>query len=210
MKKNLLVFDLETQRDARSVGGWGNIAEMRMSVGVVWDTQQDDFFVYEEPEVEQLIKHLTSGARVVGFNQINFDHVVLSGYRPQGEARKNLLNQLVSAPNLDILQDLTQRLKHRVKLDQVVTATLNTKKSADGLQALVWFAEYQKTEDRSYLEKIIHYCKQDVAVTRDLYLTGLKKGEVFYETKYREIRKVSVDWADNQKTSQTNEQLSLF
>ena len=39
-----LVFDLETQRSADEVGGWGNIQSMLYSVAVVWDSEKNDFF----------------------------------------------------------------------------------------------------------------------------------------------------------------------
>ena len=32
--KNILYFDLETQKSADEVGGWGNISKMGMSIGV--------------------------------------------------------------------------------------------------------------------------------------------------------------------------------
>ena len=35
-----LVFDLETQRSADEVGGWGNIQSMLYSVAVVWDSEK--------------------------------------------------------------------------------------------------------------------------------------------------------------------------
>ena len=34
----ILYFDLETQKSADDVGGWGNIHEMKLAVGVVWDS----------------------------------------------------------------------------------------------------------------------------------------------------------------------------
>ena len=43
-------FDLETQKSADEVGGWGNIHKMRLAVGVVWDSIDQDYFVYEEKD----------------------------------------------------------------------------------------------------------------------------------------------------------------
>jgi hypothetical protein len=34
--KNIVYFDLETQKSADDVGGWNNIRDMRMSVGVTY------------------------------------------------------------------------------------------------------------------------------------------------------------------------------
>lgn len=38
LMKNIVYFDLETQKAADEVGGWGNIRAMRMSVGVTYST----------------------------------------------------------------------------------------------------------------------------------------------------------------------------
>ena len=35
---NIVYFDLETQKSADEVGGWNNIRDMRMSVGVTFST----------------------------------------------------------------------------------------------------------------------------------------------------------------------------
>ena len=39
MAKNIVYFDLETQKSADEVGGWGNISKMGMSVGVTYSTR---------------------------------------------------------------------------------------------------------------------------------------------------------------------------
>ena len=36
--KNIVYFDLETQKSAEEVGGWNHIRDMRMSVGVTFST----------------------------------------------------------------------------------------------------------------------------------------------------------------------------
>ena len=39
----ILYFDLETKYSADEVGGWGNIEDMGMSIGVIWDTLDEKF-----------------------------------------------------------------------------------------------------------------------------------------------------------------------
>ena len=93
-----LVFDLETQRSADEVGGWGNIQSMLYSVAVVWDSEKNDFFTYYEDQFESLFKHLTCGFTVVGFNHAYFDYKVLSGYgQVLPKKEKAILNSLVEA-----------------------------------------------------------------------------------------------------------------
>ena len=38
--KNIVYFDLETQKSADEVGGWGNISKMGMSIGVTFSTRE--------------------------------------------------------------------------------------------------------------------------------------------------------------------------
>ena len=39
-------FDLETQKSAEDVGGWGNIHKMGLAVGGVWDSLDQEFFTW--------------------------------------------------------------------------------------------------------------------------------------------------------------------
>ena len=189
-----LVFDLETQRSADEVGGWGNIQSMLYSVAVVWDSEKNDFFTYYENQFEDLFKHLTCGFTVVGFNHAYFDYKVLSGYGKSVEERNSILNSLLKQKNLDILLYIKEKLGFRLRLDGVARATLKTGKSADGLDALKWYKEYKETGDKKNLQMIADYCTQDVQVTRDLYLYGKKNKFIYYETKSRNLEKINVDW----------------
>lgn len=213
MADDFLAFDLETQRSAQDVGGWNNIPDMKMSVGVLWDSTKNDFFVYLEDQIEDMINHLLAGPRVIGFNHIYFDYPVVSGYREAGPERDELMNRFTAQKNLDLLIDLKDRLGHRLKLDSVARPTLEVGKSADGLLALEWYQQYVETGDQSKMDSIISYCKQDVAVTRDVYLYGIEKGEILYEAKGGAIKTVSVDWTEQAQETPSEpqaEQLSLF
>lgn len=192
---DFLVFDLETQRSAQDVGGWGNIAEMKMSVGVVWDSSKDDFCIYLEDEVMDLIRHLKSGPRVIGFNHLGFDYTVLSGYYSEAHERRQILNELKQLKNLDLLTDIKNRIGKRIKLESIARPTLNIGKSADGMLALQWYKEFIEG-DTDKLQKIIDYCVQDVAVTRDLFLFGLNNSRILYEDRLEGIKKLPVDWTE--------------
>ena len=45
-EKNIVYFDLETQKSADEVGGWNNVRDMRMSVGVTYSTTRGDYKIY--------------------------------------------------------------------------------------------------------------------------------------------------------------------
>jgi len=171
------VFDLETQKLADEVGGWKNIRKMRLSVGVV-HTEEDGFLTFTEENVSDLVHILTKSDLIVGFNQIRFDYEVLAAYTDE---------DLRALPNLDILVAVQARLGHRLSLDHLAAATLGDKKSGSGLQAAAWFREGR-------LDLLEQYCKDDVRITRDLYLYGLEKGHLLYKPKDRGIAKIPVDW----------------
>jgi len=46
--KNIVYFDLETQKAAEEVGGWNHISKMGMSVGVTFSTARGDYKIYGE------------------------------------------------------------------------------------------------------------------------------------------------------------------
>ncbi|MDH4248148.1 MAG: ribonuclease H-like domain-containing protein, partial [Deltaproteobacteria bacterium] len=137
----LLVFDLETKRSADEVGGWSNIMDMGMSVGVLWDSTDKKFHVYLEHQVPALIAHLRRADLIVGFNHVEFDLRVVAGHQTTQELRHQLYMELRGLPHLDILLELKKSLGHRLKLESVARPTLGTGKSADGLQALQWYKE---------------------------------------------------------------------
>ncbi len=172
------VFDLETQKSAQEVGGWQNADRMRISCAVVYDSKKDEYFEYVEGQVEQLIAHLHRLDLVVGFNLKRFDYKVLSYYSDQN------FSQL---PTLDMLQVVHRQLGFRLSLDHLAKATLGAKKSADGLMALKWWQEGR-------LGQIIDYCREDVRITRDLYLFGKKNGHLLFRSKQEDVMRVPVQW----------------
>lgn len=194
--KDFLVFDLETQRSAQDVGGWQNIPEMKMSVGVVWDSRDEKYHYYYHENAIALFEHLISGPLVVGYNHIGFDYPVIGGYFSKGSEREEALNQLKSAANFDLLIDIKEVIGKRIKLDSVARATLNIGKSADGLLALKWYQEYL-AGDVEKLQMIADYCQVDVQVTRDVYIYGRDNGSISYIDKALGLKKIEVQWSDD-------------
>ena len=54
--KNIVYFDLETQKSAEEVGGWDKIGQMGMSVGVTYSTSRGGYAIYGEKQVDDLIR----------------------------------------------------------------------------------------------------------------------------------------------------------
>ncbi len=171
------VFDLETKYSAQEVGGWHNAHKMGISVAVVYDSGLDDFVTYLENETNRLLDHLNRLELVVGFNNRRFDNKVLGAYTSQ---------DLSQMPILDLLEVVQERLGYRLSLDRLAHHTLGTKKSADGLQALKWYREGE-------IEKICHYCRKDVAITRDLFLHGLEYGYFLFQNKAGKVVRLPID-----------------
>ena len=78
--KNIVYFDLETQRTANDVGGWERKRDMGMSVGVTYSTGTGEYSIYSEKTVDGLVDQLRRADLVVGFNILHFDYEVLMGY----------------------------------------------------------------------------------------------------------------------------------
>ena len=176
--RDVLVFDLETQRSFQDVGGRTAMRELGMSIGVVYSFRDDSFRSYTEREAGALIDALRSAELVVGFNLLGFDYEVLKGYREFPAE---------TIPTLDIMVELQKRLGFRPKLDSVVQATLGAGKSPDGLQALVWWKEGR-------LDLIEKYCTDDVRLTRDLYVWGKRNRHVLVSRYSGAPIRVDVGW----------------
>ena len=176
--KNIVYFDLETQRSADEVGGWDKIRDMGMSIGVTYSTARGGYMIYGEKEVNDLINELLRADLVVGFNNIRFDNEVLHGYSVMD------LNQ---TPTLDLLVDLQKTLNHRLSLDAVATASLGVEKTAEGLQAIEWYKQGK-------LMEIAEYCCFDVKITKLVHEFGMKHKQIFYTNRFGSKLSTPVDW----------------
>jgi len=176
--KNIVYFDLETQKSADEVGGWGRIGQMRMSVGVVYGTAVGQYRIYDESRVHELIADLQHTNLIVGFNHLRFDYEVLHYYTPID------LRQL---PTLDLLVEIQKQLQHRLSMDALAAATLGVEKTTDGLQALRWFREGR-------LVDIAEYCCYDVKITRLLHEYGAQQKQLFYRNRFGRKLPVAVSW----------------
>ena len=78
--KNVVFFDLETQRSFDEVGGRRNIKRMGLSVAVTYNTATAEYRYYTEENVNDLIEELKAADLVVGFNVLSFDYEVLRSY----------------------------------------------------------------------------------------------------------------------------------
>jgi DEAD/DEAH box helicase domain-containing protein len=168
-----IFLDIETLRLSNEVaGGWSSIRDFGLALAVTWDAK-NEFRAWLEPEAAALIAELAAFSRVVTFNGDRFDLEVLSAYGSTSALRKK---------SFDVLADLSRKLGFRVKLDDLARATLGTKKSGSGLDAVKWWREGKVDEVRKY-------CEMDVAILRDIVTHGRNKGFVVVDAK-----RIQVEW----------------
>jgi DEAD/DEAH box helicase domain-containing protein len=176
--KNIVYFDLETQKSADEVGGWNRVRDMRMSVGVTYSTARGDYKIYPETHVEDLIRELMRADLVVGFNNLRFDYEVLHGYT---------VLDLTQAPTLDMLVDVQKVVNHRLSLDAIAGTTLGVEKTAEGMEAIKWFRQGR-------LLDIAEYCCYDVKITRLVHEYGRDNKKLFYKNKFGSTLCADVSW----------------
>lgn len=156
----MIIFDLETQKLAHEVGGWGNIAALQMSVGVTWD-ERHGYQIWWEAQAGDLIKELENTDLIVGFNLTKFDFAVLSLYAS---------TEHLTEHTFDILDHINRELGHRVSLSKLAKLNLGITKLLDsGAGAVKLWREQD-------LVALTEYCIRDVELTRTLLETWQDTG----------------------------------
>lgn len=179
---NHLVLDIETQNLFSDVGGKENLHKLLLSVAGVYSYADESFLTFTEKEMPEFENLLRKTDLIIGFNINYFDMPVLKKY---------LSVDVSKIPTFDIMDEIINRMGHRVSLDDLVSSTLGENKSASGLLAV----EYWKQGKMDELKK---YCLDDVRLTRDLYEYGLKNNEIKFTARDANIpyvKTLKVDWA---------------
>jgi DEAD/DEAH box helicase domain-containing protein len=174
----VVAFDLETQHSFDDVGGRNHLDKLGLSVAVVGNLDTGRYTPYREEQVGDLIDDLFAAELVVGFNTVGFDYAVLRAYTERD------LGRLAS---LDILMEIQRELGFRVSLDKVANATLGSKKSGHGLQAIEWYRQGRWND-------LVRYCTDDVRITGEIYRFGRDHGHLFYLNRWGEKARVNVSW----------------
>ena len=175
--KHYLVVDLETQNLVQDVGGWGHVDKLKISVACAYDSKTDQMLTFMENEIPKL-NDLCEERLVIGYNIRGFDLIILQAYG---------LN-LERLDVFDIMYDVQTLTRQKfLKLETIAQGTLNTGKSADGLMAVEWWKSGE-------IDKIVHYCKQDVQVTKDIFEFGRKNGHVKLRRADGSNPEVRVSW----------------
>lgn len=179
MSPNIIVFDIETKNAFDDVGGRENFRKLGISVLGAYDYELGKFATYAEAELPKFAERLMRKPLLVGFNSRRFDTPILQEY---------VSFDLSKLPQLDIMEEITKIVGHRVGLDSVAEATLGKGKSGSGLDAIRFWREGR-------IEELKKYCLDDVKITRDLFEYAAKNSEIFFTSKYGPSKKrVIVKW----------------
>lgn len=174
---NEIYLDIETQRLSYEVpGGWSNIENFGLSIAVTWDLE-NNFRVWTEDQIIDLISELQKFARIVTYNGDRFDMRVLGGYATVSDLR---------ARSFDVLAQIRNVTGRLVSLDHVCGQTLGAKKSGDGIAAVRWWREGK-------IEKVATYCRHDVELLIRLVSFGRENGYVLIDR-----RQVKVNWVPSE------------
>lgn len=176
-----LILDVETKKTFEEVGGY---FPDRLGISFVGVCVRDGYGLgemqsYFEKDLPDLFPLLERADVVIGFNIDSFDMPTFTNYY-SGDISK--------IPTLDVMMRIKDSVGHRIGLDAVAKETLGIGKTGDGLDAI----KYYQTQQWDKLEK---YCLQDVAVTRDVYDYGLKKGQVKFRNKWNRLIECPVDFS---------------
>src|SRR6185436_5241044 len=101
-------------------------------VGVLYSSARQEYRIYGESNVHEMVAEVQRADLVVGFNNLRFDYEVLHYYT---------VLDLTQIPTLDLMVELQKTLQHRLSLDSVASATFGLEKTSEGMQAIQWYKQ---------------------------------------------------------------------
>ncbi len=156
-----ITLDIETT----SATGTFDITELELALVGIHDSADDSYQSFTIPELPNLWPIMERADLLIGYNSNHFDIPILNKY---------YTGDLGTIRSVDLLAEIKQVLGRRLKLDSVAKATLGTRKSGSGLDAVRWWAEGK-------IDKVRSYCLKDVKITKEIYEYALKNGKVSYD-----------------------------
>ena len=149
----------------------------KLSVAVTWSSSQPTHRVYYEQDVEALIAEMQRARVVVGYNCRNFDFQILRGYRPFKPKR-----------SLDLFANLaTLSGQKPIPISSVWKGTFGDELKSDGLERMELWRSGQ-------LPLLVQSCVEHLSHIRKIHEFGVEHGYVAFVDRFRELRKVKVDW----------------
>jgi len=185
MKRLPIIIDLETKYTFRD---FADPKKLGISVLAIYDYNSNQRLVFLENEVNRSFYYFENASYIIGYNIKSFDLPVFQSYYP-GRAD--------SFSIFDILEDVREKIGRRLGLNDLISATLNKRKTGHGLLAIDYFKNKE-------FDKLKKYCLDDVMLTKELFDFGIKNRKIYYLTSFGK-EEIKVDWYkylnDNSKKS---------
>src|SRR3989344_5081030 len=134
-----IVFDIETKNSWS--GPMPNPIELDLSIICIYDSTTDLYYSFLENELHKLWPFLEKTEMLVGYNSDHFDIPILNKYYH---------GDLTQVKSIDLMASIQDSLGKRLKLDDVASATVNAKKTANGLIAVKWWREGNIADIKKY------------------------------------------------------------
>ena len=195
-----MVLDIETQKGFHEVDR-KKLYLLKVSVACIYDSKTDSYMAFEEKEMRKLEEIMKQADLIIGFNVRDFDMEVLVPY---------FMTPVKNFPVLDLLVEFEKVRGHRISLQSLAQATLQSSKSGSGWDALQLYKDGK-------IEELKKYCMDDVKITKDIYEYGLKHGKVFFiSNRDYQTHEVPISWGNalkdlkEQKKEENSFPTSLF
>ena len=156
-----IVFDIETKNFFTDPEvGKDNFEALRISAVGVYSYLRDEYFCFDEFELEKAAELFAASSLLVGFSINRYDIPVLNLHflRIGGISAIDLWGK----SRLDILEEIELATGGRVSLDKLSRANLGIGKDRKSHEAITLY-------ENGEIEELKKYCLQDVRLTKDLY-----------------------------------------
>lgn len=186
-----ITFDIETRNLFQDVNSTESTA-LDISVVCIHDSATDQYTSYLQEDFPKLWPIIEQADMLITFNGDHFDIPLLNKYYS---------GDLTKIKSLDLLVEVRKVLGRRIKLDTIAEATLGTKKSGHGLEAVAWWKSGE-------IDKIIKYCIEDVKITKAIYDYAIANGKLKYKDlgvggQIRDIKLDTSSWEEKSDSAMT-------
>lgn len=169
-KKRIVVFDLEIKAEIDGkVVGWKSYDKMGISVGVAWDSLNDEYKIFMDDNIQELGKLLEEADIISGFNIEGFDLPLLEATLGR-KLKIKACYDVLKFSRYSVGWKEGGKFPTGLKLDDHLEATYGKEfmKTAHG-------AEAPKMWQAGRLGTLVSYCVADVRREKELFLKILKR-----------------------------------
>lgn len=174
----IVFLQIAVQMTGKEVGGFEpyHMRMRKLAVAVLYCSALDDYRVYTESQVGNLLDTLKSARFVVGYNCLGFDYEVLRGH-----------SSFQCPRTLDLYQIFRETMGFGVSLDNMASSTLGGDWVSDGnADTALWKA--------GKVDAIIDQCKQDVDLMCRIYKHGMDHKSIGFTNAHGQKITAPIQW----------------